>query len=155
MEDFTGAYLARKNDIFALPRNQNHAVAIFHLGGIAIECRLKAMLLKYHRITKLGFKVSDSEKSKRIGDAMYDNPILNPGHNLLKAIEDMPVLNAAALSDSYFFGHLENIRRPLGLSNPDYINLRYIPDTQQAISAWQDSFNYINQWLQQNNRIIL
>ena len=37
MEDFAGAYLARKNDIFALPRNEKHTIAIFHLGGIAIE----------------------------------------------------------------------------------------------------------------------
>lgn len=48
MEDFTGAYLARKNDISVLPKNQNHAIAIFHLGGIAVECRLKSLLLDYH-----------------------------------------------------------------------------------------------------------
>ncbi len=48
MEDFAGAYLARKNDIFALPRDQNHTIAIFHLGGIAVECRLKSLLLDYH-----------------------------------------------------------------------------------------------------------
>ncbi len=52
MEDFAGAYLARKNDITVLPKNQNHTIAIFHLGGIAVECRLKSLLLDYHKINK-------------------------------------------------------------------------------------------------------
>ena len=50
MDHYTGAYMARKNDISVLPKNQHHAIAIFHLGGIAIECRLKSLLLLYHRI---------------------------------------------------------------------------------------------------------
>ncbi|MFZ2727009.1 MAG: hypothetical protein WAX77_12205 [Methylococcaceae bacterium] len=148
-EDFAGAYLARKNDISAIPRNQNYAVAIFHLGGIAIECRLKAMLLVYHRITDW------KHRSQRVTDLWFDKPINNPSHDLKLAIESMPDLYNAALADGQFLTHLAIIKRPLGLSNPDYISLRYIPDTQQSISTWQDSFNYINQWLQQNNRIIL
>lgn len=149
MEDFAGAYLARKNDIFALPRNQNHTVAIFHLGGVAVECRLKAMLLVYHRIADWNLP------SQRVGDYLHGQVIRNPSHDLLKAVQNMSALNAVAMLDSDFFCHLENIKRPLGSTNPDYISLRYIPDTQQAISAWQYSFNYINQWLQKNNGIIL
>lgn len=149
MEDFAGAYLARKSDIFALPRNQNHAVAIFHLGGIAIECRLKAMLLAYHRITNWNLP------SQRTDDNLHGLVIKNPSHDLLKAVQNMSALNSVAMLDSHFFVHLENIKRPLGSTNPDYISLRYIPNTQQTISTWQYSFNYINQWLQKNNGIIL
>ena len=52
MQDFAGAYIARKNDLLALPKD--HTIAIFHLGGIALECRLKSLLINYHKINEWG-----------------------------------------------------------------------------------------------------
>ena len=149
MEDFAGAYLARKNDISAFPKNQHHTIAIFHLGGIAIECRLKSLLLFYHQISEWG------DKSCRDNDALFDNPIKRPGHNLINAIEQMPDLYSKAKLDRQFLVHLENIIRPLGSTNPDYINLRYIPQTNQTQEDWQKSFNYICGWLVKNEKSIL
>ena len=149
MEDFEGAYLARKNDIFALPRNQNHTIAIFHLGGVAVECQLKAMLLVYH-------KISDwNNQSHRVRDSLFGKPIKNPKHDLRKALSDMSDLYNVALADGQFLAHLEKIIRPLGSSNPDYISLRYIPQTTESLSDWHNSFNYICLWLQKNKRTIL
>jgi hypothetical protein len=80
MEDYTGAYQARKNDVCALlTLPSNHKIAIFHLGGIAIECKLKAFLLIYHRINNW------NEKSHRTKDSMYNQEINNPNHSLLTA----------------------------------------------------------------------
>ena len=149
MEDFAGAYLARKNDIFALPRNQNHTIAIFHFGGIAVECQLKAMLLVYHKITDWKYQ------SCRSTDLLFGQPIKNPSHDLLKAIKDMPELYNAARLDGQFLTHLEKIKRPLGSTNPDYVSLRYIPETIESLSKWQNSFNYICHWLHKNRHIIL
>jgi hypothetical protein len=149
MEDFAGAYLARKSDIFALPRNQNHTIAIFHLGGVAVECQLKAMLLVYHKITDW------KDPSRRATDLFFGQPIKNPSHDLLRAIQDMPGLYNAAILDSQFLTHLEKIKRPLGSTNPDYVSLRYIPETTESLSNWQNSFNYIYQWLHKNKHIIL
>ena len=52
MEDFTGAYIERKRDILALLALQNnHSIAACHLGGIAIECYLKSLLIAYHQLS--------------------------------------------------------------------------------------------------------
>lgn len=155
MEDFAGAYLARKNDIFALPRNKNHTVAIFHLGGVAVECQLKSLLLTYHRITKLGFKELDSEKSRRIKDGMYNQPVINPGHSLSNALKRMPDFYKKAKSDIQLLKHLQTILYPLGSTEFDYISLRYIPETNQSQEDWQKSFDYVCGWLEKNEKTIL
>lgn len=147
MEDFTGAYLERKKDVAALPVNR--AIAIFHLGGIAIECRLKSLLLGYHRIGDW------KQQSCRIKDSMFNQSIKNPSHDLVKAIELMPDLFMTAKLDARFWLELANIIRPLGSTAPDYISLRYIPQTAQPIESWQQSFDYVCGWLDKNEKVIL
>ncbi|MFI3190216.1 MAG: hypothetical protein QX190_11725 [Methylococcales bacterium] len=149
MEDFAGAYLARKNDISALPRNQNHAIAIFHLGGIAVECRLKSLLLDYHQINKF------AENSKRPKDSMYNQRVENPSHGLLTALRRMSDFHKKAKSDSQLLKHLQTILHPLGSIEIDYISLRYIPQTTQSQEDWQKSFDYVCGWLEKNEKIIL
>lgn len=149
MEDFAGAYLARKNDIFALPKNQNHTIAIFHLGGIAVECRLKSLLLEYHRIKKF------DENSNRRKDSMYNQPVANPSHGLLTALRRMSDFNNKAKSDSQLLKHLQTILYPLGSTEVDYISLRYIPQTTQSQEDWQKSFDYVCGWLEKNEKTIL
>ena len=149
MEDFAGAYLARKNDIFALPKNQNHAIAVFHLGGIAIECHLKSLLLIYHKISQF------DEQSNRSKDSMYKQPILNPSHGLLTALRRMPDFYKKAKSNNELLKHLQVILYPLGSTDVDYISLRYIPQTTQSQEDWQKSFDYVCGWLEKNKETIL
>lgn len=149
MEDFAGAYLARKNDISAFPKNQQHTIAIFHLGGIAIECRLKSLLLLYHRISKF------DEKSSRTKDSMWNQPIANPSHGLLTALRRMSDFDKRAKLDKQFLTHLQNIIHPLGSTVIDYISLRYIPQTTQSQEDWQKSFNYVCGWLEKNEKTIV
>ena len=94
MDDYAGAYLARKDDISALPKY--HTIAIFHLGGIAVECRLKSLLFLYHKISDWG------QKSSRIKDAMHNQPIANPSHGLSTAFKRMPDFYKRAKSDRLF-----------------------------------------------------
>ena len=148
-EDFAGAYLARKNDISAIPRNQNHAVAIFHLGGIAVECRLKSLLLNYHRINKF------DDNSNRPKDSMYNQPVMNPSHGLVTALKRMSELHKKAKSDIQLLKHLQTILYPLGSMEVDYISLRYIPQTTQSEKDWQKSFDYVCGWLEKNEKTIL
>lgn len=149
MEDFEGAYLARKNDISAFPENQHHTIAIFHLGGIAIECRLKSLLLLYHRISKF------DEKSSRAKDSMCNQPIANPSHGLLTALRRMPDFYKRASSNKQLLLHLQNIIHPLGSTDIDFISLRYIPETTQSQEDWQKSFDYVCGWLEKNEKSIL
>ena len=147
MDDYTGAYIARKNDVSVLPKH--HAIAIFHLGGIAIECRLKSLLLLYHQINDW------DEKSCRTKDLMCNQPIANPSHGLLTALRRMPDFAKRAKLDKQFLTHLQNILYPLGSTNVDYIKLRYIPETTQSQEDWQQSFDYICGWLEKNEGTIL
>jgi len=149
MEDFTGAYIHRKKDALALlTLNANHGIAIFHLGGVAIECRLKALLIMYHQIQ--GWK----QNSRRTGDSLYGLPIKNPSHKLMEALKNMPTLYDKAMSDSVFLNHFSKIIHPLGSSSPDYITLRYSPKTELSTDNWQQSFNHVLGWLDQNQRSI-
>jgi hypothetical protein len=149
MEDFAGAYLARKNDISVLPKNQHHTIAIFHLGGIAIECRLKSLLLLYHKISEF------DEKSNRAKDSMHNQIIKNPSHGLLTALRRMPDFNNRAKLDGQFLKNLNKILYPLGRTDIDYISLRYIPQTLQPQEDWQKSFDYVCGWLEKNEKNIL
>ncbi|MDI1279652.1 hypothetical protein [Methylobacter sp.] len=147
MDDYTGAYIARKNDISVLPKH--HAIAIFHLGGIAVECRLKSLLLLYHQISDW------DQKSRRIKDSMYNQPIANPSHGLLSALRRMSDISRQAKLDKQFLTHLQKILYPLGSTDIDYISLRYIPQTTQSQEDWQKSFDYVCGWLEKNERILL
>ncbi len=147
MDDYTGAYIARKNDISVLPKH--HAIAIYHLGGIAVECRLKSLLLLYHQISDW------DQKSRRTKDSMYNQPIVNPSHGLLSALRRMSDFSKQAKSDKQFLIHLQKIIYPLGSTDIDYISLRYIPQTTQSPEDWQKSFDYVCGWLEKNERILL
>lgn len=148
-EDFAKAYLARRRDFEALPVNQDHAIAIFHLGGVAIECRLKSLLLLYHEISQF------NEKSNRKKDPKYKQDILNPSHGLLAALKGMHDFYKKAVSDKHLLTHLQVILYPLGSMDIDYISLRYIPQTAQSQKDWKKSFDYVCGWLEKNERIIL
>lgn len=147
MDDFTGAYIARKKDVSALPKH--HAIAIFHLGGIAVECRLKSLLLTYHQIS--GW----DQKSCRAKDSKFNQPIANPRHGLLTALRRMPDFYNRASSNKQLLLHLQNIIHPLGSTDIDFINLRYLPETTQSQEDWQKSFDYVCGWLDKNEKSIL
>ncbi len=147
MDDYTGAYIARKNDVSVLPKT--HAIAIFHLGGIAVECRLKSLMFLYHKISNW------EEKGRRAKDSMLNQPIYNPSHGLLTALRRMPDFYKKASLDKQFLIHLQAIVHPLGSTDFDYISLRYIPDTTQSQETWQKSFDYVCGWLEKNERTLL
>ena len=127
MEDYTGAYIERKRDAFALIALQsNHSITTFHLGGIAIECRLKALIFLYHKISEW-----DCISRKR-KDSMYNQIIENPSHSLLTALKRMPDLYQRAKCDKNFLIHIHKIIYPLDATSIDYIKLRYTPQTSQS-----------------------
>ncbi len=148
MEDFAGAYLARKNDLSVLPKNQHHAIAVFHLGGIAVECFLKSLLLDYHQIDRF------NEISNRRKDSMYNQAVMNPSHGLLTALRRMQDVYEKAKSDNQLLKHLNTILYPLGSTEVDYISLRYIPQSSQSHEEWHKSFNYVCGWLEKNGKTI-
>ncbi len=150
MEDFIGAYIERKRDTLALLELQNnHSIAAFHLGGIAIECYLKSLLISYHQLSDW------KHKSLKQNDPRFDEPIKNPSHRLMEAIQNMSDLYNIAKTDSAFLNHLKIIIKPLGEDSPDYISLRYLSGISHPTEEWLQSFHYVLGWLDQNKRAIL
>jgi hypothetical protein len=149
MEDYQGAFRARKRDAEKLVRLQVHDIAAFHLGGIAVECRLKALLVLYHRINEW------NQISQRRKDALFNQPVGNPGHSLLTALRRMPDLYKKAKLNRNFLEHLHNLLYPLGATSADYISIRYIAHTSNEQRDWKQSFDYVCGWLNKNAREVL
>ena len=146
MEDFQNVYIARKKDTEALLRLKTHTIIAFHLGGIALECRLKALLVTYHQISEWG------ETSNKCQDVMFRQTINNPCHSLKSALKHMPDLYKKAKLDKHFLIKLQKIIYPLGDTTIDYISLRYISTTEPS-QEWEDNFQYILSWLDKNQRL--
>ncbi|MEA5420661.1 hypothetical protein VB712_15615 [Spirulina sp. CCNP1310] len=145
MEDFAVVCLERKKDAEVLLKLKDHNIAALHLGGISIECRLKALLTVYHQISEW------NQKSRREKDSMFDQQIKNPEHGLITALRHMPHLYQLAKSNRQFLEHLSRISHPLGASNVDYIGLRYIAQASSVQrDEWKKSFDYVHGWLEKN-----
>jgi hypothetical protein len=149
MENYEQAHLARLQDAQTLLEHQR-SLAAAHLGGIAVECRLKALALAYHEIEAWNCA------SKRRKDARSGQKISNPGHGLLSAIRLMEGLYKKALADRLFIGHLNQIMFPTGASDMDYITLRYSADelADETRKSWQQSLDYVIGWLKKNEALL-
>ncbi|WP_420208936.1 hypothetical protein [Candidatus Electronema sp. JC] len=149
MEDYNEAFRARRRDANELLQLNGHKIAAFHLGGVAVECRLKAFLVLYHKV------VEWEQPSGRRKDSCFKQPVKNPGHGLLTAIKRMSRLYDKAKLDYMFLKHLEKVTHPLGASSMDYIGIRYIAETATCQDEWINSFDYVCRWLDKNKGDLL
>ncbi len=151
MEDYAGAYWDRTKDVKVLLGEKGpREVAAFHLGGIAVECRVKALLACYHGITEW------AQPSKRAKDPRRKQPINNPGHDLFGAIRHMASLHKRAKTDPLFLKHLGRILHPTGATATGFIAIRYssreVPPAELA--EWKQSFSYVCGWLRKNEEVL-
>jgi hypothetical protein len=151
MEDYLGASVFRKADVdvllgSAIPR----CVAATHIGGVAIECKMKSLIAKYHRIAEW------LELGARPKDPMRGQPINNPGHSLVGALRLMPDLYRRARADYLFLEHLAVMMCPLGNTTINYIDLRYRGSALggQSLADWKRSYTYVLGWLEKNGSAI-
>ena len=97
MEDYDAAHKNRLSDIDVLLSGPNkRGTAAIHLGGVAVECRLKALIILYHKIRKW------DDLSQRSKDAKFGQPIARTGHSLISAVRVMPDIYAKAKADPLF-----------------------------------------------------
>lgn len=151
MEDYHGAFGIRFEDVRALLSVQPpRCVAAAHLGGAAIECRLKGMLRKYHRINEW------NEVGARPKDPLLRQAISNPGHGLVAALKSMSELYKRAKADQNLLQHLARVLYPLGSTTQDFISMRYSSSALTAVelASWRRSFDYVLGWLKKNEGII-
>ncbi|WP_145613243.1 hypothetical protein [Nitrospirillum amazonense] len=150
MEDYGGASNARYKDFRVLvDGSEKRAIAAVHLGGIAVECQVKSLILLYHGINNW------HEPSKKKKEPGHGTPVKRPSHDIVSAIEKMPDLYNKAKSDAKFLSHLSNIKYPLGITGGDFIELRYSELEGECINLpeWEHSLNYVKAWLDKNKVI--
>ena len=151
MEEYERAYKNRLLDIDALlAANIPRITAATHLGGVAIECRLKALVITYHSIKEWG------EPSKRVGDPRFRVPIGRTSHGLISAVKLMSTLYKKAMADRHFLNHLSDVTYPTGSTVTDFIALRYSSHDLdgQALVNWKRSFDYVIGWLEKNEKLL-
>ncbi len=102
------------------------------------------MLRLYHRVDEWG------QPSSRRKDAIFNQPVKNPGHSLTTALRWMSSLYAKAKLDYEFLRHLQKVYHPLGDTSMDYISIRYIAETSTCQDEWKKIFDYICGWLEKN-----
>lgn len=147
MEDYAGACESRLSDVTTLlERDPPRSVAAAHLGGIAIECRIKALILDYHNISHW------DDPSRRPKDPMRKQPVARPGHSLIAALRQMNDLYRKALADRFFIEHLDRLTHPAGATGLDFIDLRYRADElgEETLRDWRRSLAYVHGWLEKN-----
>lgn len=151
MENYEKAHECRLLDIDALLAGQNQrGTAAAHLGGTAVECRLKALVLTYHKISNW------NDQSKRPKDSRLGKPIPRTGHGLIGAVRLMQELYDKAKADHLFLNHLNNVTYPAGQTDTDFIALRYSAQNLEGVSLlqWRKSLEYVLGWLKKNEALL-
>jgi hypothetical protein len=151
MEDYFRAFNSRRVDVdVLLSSNPCRTTAAAHLGGIAIECQLKALLLDYHNISAWG------QPSIRPRDPQHGQPIPRPGHTLIGSLKQMSIIYRKARADQQFLVHLDRVMHPTGATYADFIDLRYAADelNYNTMFDWRASFYYVLGWLKKNKVLI-
>jgi hypothetical protein len=151
MENYDEACKCRLLDIAALLAGPNmRTTAAAHLGGVAVECRLKALVLAYHNISAW------DAPSSRAKDAKFRQAIPRTGHGLVGAVKLMQDVYKAAKSDHLFLAHLNNVNHPTGHPGTDFIALRYCAQEmgEASLREWQKSLQYVLGWLKKNEALI-
>jgi len=151
MENYEKAHECRLLDIEVLLAGQNQrGTAAAHLGGTAVECRLKALVLTYHKISTW------DEPSKRRKDSRCGIPIPRTGHGLIGAVRLMQGLFDKSKADHLFLKHLSNVTYPAGQTDTDFIALRYSTQNLEGASLqqWHISLKYVLGWLNKNEALL-
>ncbi len=130
LEDFNAAAEARKVEALLMMTEKKKAISI-HLGGIYIECLLKALLVKKYGLTNV----------TNNGNSWQDtlgNSYPNPGHNLREAFKQLREISdkapAAVNTDLSCIYKIKDIR---------YIDYRYKEDSSVSdteFEAWKKHY---------------
>ena len=139
MEDFQAAFFERHRDVQALHDKQG-LIASMHMGGVAIECLLKAMLCATLPSNAAGEKEWKTE-SNNPGHTIY-----NPGHSYRLALRSHNRLYNRVMRD-----HLYVLQWLWKVENPEchFIDMRYVgnePD-EKKYKSWYDAYCKLVRWL--------
>lgn len=152
MEDYAGAHVARSQDVdVLLTSTPPRSTAAAHIGGVAVECRLKAIAVDYHRLANW------NDRSGHPKDPRRRTLIPRPGHGLLPTLKIIDAVYRRAKADKLMLEHLSRVMHPNGATAADFIDLRYASTelAPASLAAWRESLRYVLGWLQKNAKVTL
>jgi hypothetical protein len=141
MEDFRAAFYQRDKDVEVLHEKQRR-VAAMHMGGVAVECLLKAMICAVLPDNDQGEKEwYDKEERNNPG-----HTISNPGHRYMKALS----------LHNHLYTYIVKRRRHVlqWLAKVEYpehhfIDIRYVSKEadDKKYKSWYDAYHKLVEWL--------
>jgi hypothetical protein len=137
MENYEGAYRQRHRDTEVL-HGVDRATAAMHLGGCAVECLLKAMILA--QIPNPNQRQWHTEENPQ------PHGIKRPNHDLQEALKQYRKLYDRALKDPQVLKWFNAVEFP----SQHFIDLRY-SDTEpspEGYKIWWDAYTKLCRWLE-------
>ncbi|MBD2553056.1 hypothetical protein H6G51_07175 [Limnothrix sp. FACHB-708] len=142
IEDYASAFVERAQDQAVLAK-ADRRIAAMHMGGIVIECRLKALILGYFPENQRYWRPHPRSEHQ---PSQHCN-ISNPGHNLEEALNKLEEIGVIPSPSSQIRDALTAIQNPL----PGYpfINLRYYGGSLEAsdYERWKVNYQALTTWL--------
>lgn len=139
MEDFQAAFFARHQGVVAL-HDKKRFIAAMHMGGVAVECLLKAMLcakLPSNASGEREWKTDSNDPGHTIG---------NPGHSHLRALRYHQSLYRRVMQgNQHVLQWLDKVQNP----QCHFIDMRYVgqePD-EGKYHTWYDAYHKLIGWL--------
>lgn len=171
IEDFQNAYKERLKTYRELEKQyEGHEIILMHLGGIIIECFLKDLIVRKHKITKrIGVKIWNTDQQVLQINANHQLSkknivkenlgINNPEHNLIEAYKKLDEIKDLIASNEDLGRRFEYINNPLKKQGSSFIDLRYstksdFNNIEEEFELWKNDFKEILVWLANNSRII-
>jgi hypothetical protein len=111
MEDFQSAYGERDKDTRVL-HDSDRKIAAMHLGGVTVECLLKALILS---------TVPKAQRMWKTADCDPGHTFANPGHSFKAALKQNNSLNHRVSQNSKVKNWIKIVESPNG---EHFINMR-------------------------------
>lgn len=174
IENFYIAYKERLNEyIFIEEKSSDNEfrILLMHIGGIILECYIKSIIVEKKSIVKCkgnsGKHWYDEEKINSIegllqnekSKALKEPTMLNPGHNIEKAIESIDQsLKEILASKDDIKEDIKIVQNPFR-DQRSYIDLRYSATVDSNLVnniflEWRKSFKRLYKWIRETIKIL-
>jgi hypothetical protein len=140
MEDYYSAFLQRAADVTILDKNGRRTAAI-HIGGVAIECLLKHMILTSVQKDAIKDWYDGTEKTED-----YGHTYKNPGHDYDEALRCLNTLRHRMKRLPAVWAWLDVVEEPDG----HFIDMRYSgkEPEEEKYTRWYRSYLSLKGWLE-------
>jgi hypothetical protein len=136
MEDFQSAFGERNQDTTVL-HDSDRKIAAMHLGGVTVECLLKALILS---------TVPKSQRMWKNDDCDPGHTFTNPGHSFEDALKRNNALRHRVSQNSTVKNWIKIVQSPNG---EHFIDMRYSSNVphDKDYKEWWFAYSSLLKWL--------